>query len=169
VRLVRHFLNALSIVTIVGSFCARTWAQEFLDIVPAAATQPNAISATPLGGALPDTQPAANGAVTPLTQADTANLDGCQVIARIDDQIIQACDVLWRVNQLIEQQKQKVNDDITPEQIAAVRQQLMKKQVAALVDRKLLYRNFCETYRRRIFRGSSRIWPSRSKREKFRR
>ena len=117
--------------------------QEFLDIAPATATQPDAIPAAPFGGRTAG-YAACGGrcAGTPLTQADSANLDGCQVIARIDDQIILACDVLWRVNQLIEQQKQKVSEDVTPEQIAAVRQQLMKKQVAALVDRKLLYNEF---------------------------
>jgi hypothetical protein len=141
-RFFRNVFLLVAIVATLGSNCARTFGQEFLDIAPAAATQPNAISATPLGGALPDAQPAGGGVITPLTQADSANLDGCQVIARIDDQIILACDVLWRVNQLIEQQKQKISEDVTPEQIAAVRQQLMKKQVAALVDRKLLYKEF---------------------------
>jgi parvulin-like peptidyl-prolyl isomerase len=141
-RVVRNLLIFLALSAISGLECAPVFAQEFLDIVPAAATQPAAIPVAPLGGALPDVQPAAGGTAAALTQADSANLDGCQVIARIDDQIILACDVLWRVNQLIEQQKQKISDDITPEQIAAVRQQLMKKQVAALVDRKLLYKEF---------------------------
>lgn len=92
----------------------------------------------------------AGPAVAPatLTAADAANLDGCQKVAQIDDQIILACDVLWRVNQLIETQIQKIGNEansVTPEQVAVVRQQLMRKEVASLVDRKLLYNEFRRT------------------------
>jgi len=113
-----------------------------MDVASPDATKPSAIDAAPLGGTLPEAAQATGGAPAPLTKGDSANLEGCQVIARIDDQIILACDVLWRVNQLIEQQKQKINEEITPEQEEAVRKQLMKKQVAALVDRKLLFNEF---------------------------
>src|SRR5262245_38899140 len=61
-----------------------------------------------LGAPPPDITPA-NPA--PLTEADAANLEGCQVIARVDDQIVLACDVLWRVNQMIEYHKSKAPTD----------------------------------------------------------
>jgi hypothetical protein len=99
-------------------------------------------------GALPSAVPAQFGAAgtsaATLSAADTANLEGCQVVARIDDQIVLACDVLWRVNQLIEMQRQKLAPDakVTPEQIAVVRDQLIRREVASLVDRKLIYNEF---------------------------
>lgn len=98
--------------TILGSLCAPACAQALLDSTP------------------PD--------VAPVATADAASLDGCQVVARFDNQIVLACEVLWRVNQFIEANREK----IPPEQIETVRQQLMKSQVAGLLDRKLLYEEF---------------------------
>jgi len=144
VRVVRKLLILLTLGKIFGPGCAPSYAQEFLDIVPPEAVRPASDDATPLAGVLPESPQAPAYSPAPLTQADTANLEGCQVVARIDDQIILACDVLWRVNQVIEAQEQKLGPDvqITPEQIAAVRQQLMKREVMAIVDRKLLYNEF---------------------------
>jgi parvulin-like peptidyl-prolyl isomerase len=73
-----------------------------------------------------------------LSAADAANLEGCQVIARVDDQIILACDVLWHVNMLLEQNKVQA----APDKLAGIRQQLMRREVAAMIDRKLLYNEF---------------------------
>jgi parvulin-like peptidyl-prolyl isomerase len=110
-----------------AAFCAPACAQEeLLDIQ------------SPDGSPVPDVEP------TPLTAADAANLEGCQVVARIDDQIILACEVLWRVNQMLEayQQRMPAEQQVPREQIEAVRQQLMKREVASLVDRKLIYNEF---------------------------
>jgi PPIC-type PPIASE domain len=76
--------------------------------------------------------------------ADSANLDGCQVIARIDSQIVLACEVLWRVNQLLETHQARVPAEqrVPPDQLQAVREQLIKRELAALLDRKLLYDEF---------------------------
>ena len=80
----------------------------------------------------------------PKFAADAANLEGCQVIARVDDQIVLACDVLWRVNQMLEdyQQKASAEQQVPAERLEGVRQQLMKREVASMVDRKLLYNEF---------------------------
>jgi hypothetical protein len=67
-----------------------------------------------------------------------ATVDGSQVIARINGQVVQACEVLWMVNSMLE----KNRDRIPPDQVDAVREQLMKRQLATLVDRKLLYDAF---------------------------
>lgn len=76
--------------------------------------------------------------------ADSANLDGCQVIARIDSQIVLACEVLWRVNQMLEayQERAGAEQRVPPEQLQAVREQLMKRELGAMLDRKLLYDEF---------------------------
>jgi hypothetical protein len=106
------------------------------------------VSSSPAGAtslADPNAAPSSDVSMPSLTAADAANLDGCQVVARIDDQIILACDVLWRVNQLIETQMQKIGNQaekVSDDQIAVVRRQLMRKEVASLVDRKLLYNQF---------------------------
>jgi hypothetical protein len=118
-----------------------------LDIVPPEAAQRAPDDVGPLGPSSPDPAPPAAADPAAKTQADSANLEGCQVVARIDDQIVLACDVLWRVNQLIEVQKQRMAPEakISPEQIEAVRQQLLKREVASMVDRKLLYNEFRRT------------------------
>jgi parvulin-like peptidyl-prolyl isomerase len=85
--------------------------------------------------------------IVPATEADAANLKGCQVIARIDDQIVLACDVLWRVNQMLEAHQAKVPPEqrVPEEHLDGVRQQLMKREVASMVDRKLIYNEFKRT------------------------
>jgi hypothetical protein len=144
VRVVRHLLVVIALGAVSGSLRA----QEMLDIGPPSGGEESANNSDPLSAQLPELIPGRAPAPAPkavqLTQGDAANLDGCQVVARIDDQIILACDILWRVNLLIETQKQKVgaNVELTEEQIAAVRQQLLKREVASLVDRKLLFNEF---------------------------
>jgi hypothetical protein len=96
------------------SLCASGCAQE----------QPMDMEAVPLAQSASGKQP--------------VTVDGSQVIARINGQVVQACEVLWMVNLMIE----KNRDKIPPTQLAEVRDVLIKKQLAALVDRKLLYDAF---------------------------
>ena len=143
----RVLRNLWVLFALCGSLCAPIRAQEMLDVGPPGAAQQPADDGQPIGPLAPfapDATTPTSAPLASLSQGDEANLSGCQVVARIDDQIILACDVLWRVNLLIETQKQKVGADVEvpPEQIEAVRQQLMKREVAALVDRKLLYNEF---------------------------
>jgi hypothetical protein len=70
--------------------------------------------------------------------ADAASLDGCQVVARIEGQVILACEVLWKVNHMLE----KEGDRIPPEQLERVRQDLIQKFVADMIDRKVIYTEF---------------------------
>lgn len=72
------------------------------------------------------------GAVKPVP------IDGFQVVARIDGQIVLGCEVLWQVNQMIEANR----DRIPPNQEDEVRWELMKRTIAGLVDTKLLYGEF---------------------------
>jgi hypothetical protein len=80
-------------------------------------------------------------ATTPIGASDAANIEGCQVIARIDGQIVQACEVLWHVNKIIEQNQARV----PPDQVNRLRQELLKREVGGLMDRKLLYGEFVRT------------------------
>src|SRR5436190_21215653 len=99
VRNTRHILISITLSVL----CARLCAQDILD--------------TPPPDIAPSTTPLANAA--PLSAADNANLEGCQVIARVDDQIVLACDVLWRVNQMLEEHQKKVpaNQQVPEEQL----------------------------------------------------
>jgi hypothetical protein len=105
-------LIGLAAVAICGSLSALITAQDLLDSPPAE--------------------------TTPIVTADAASLDGCQMIARIDNQVVLACEVLWRVNQTLESNA----DKIPQSQIDEIRKQLLKREVAALVDRKLIYDEF---------------------------
>jgi hypothetical protein len=71
--------------------------------------------------------------------SEPATVDGCQVIARIDGQVVLACEVLWRVNQMLEANR----DQIPPDKYAAVRDQLMQRTLTGMIDQKLLYGEFC--------------------------
>jgi hypothetical protein len=76
--------------------------------------------------------------------ADSANLDGCQVIARIDSQIVLACEVLWRVNQMLEAHQARVPEEqrVPADRLQGVREQLIQRELGSLLDRKLLYGEF---------------------------
>jgi hypothetical protein len=65
-------------------------------------------------------------------------IDGCQVIARVDGQVVLACELLWRVNVKLEENR----DKIPPDQFEAVRDQLMQMTLASMIDQKLLYGEF---------------------------
>lgn len=82
--------------------------------------------------------------MAPVFTADTANLEGCQVIARFDNQIVLACEVLWRVNLMLEAHQARAPQEqrVPPEQLAEVRAQLIRRDLGAMVDRKLLYNEF---------------------------
>ncbi|MCA9236584.1 MAG: peptidyl-prolyl cis-trans isomerase [Planctomycetales bacterium] len=84
---------------------------------PAAAARPTAPAVTPV-----DAQPLAGG----------------EIVARIDGQVVLAGDVMWQVDQLLEMNK----DRIPPDQIDGVRQMILRQQVLALIETKLLMADF---------------------------
>lgn len=84
----------------------------------------------------------------PADAAPLDPIDGYQVVARIDGQVVLGCEVLWQVNQTIEANRGR----FPPEQEEEVRRELMKRTIAGLVDTKLLYAEF----RRSI---PSENWP----------
>jgi PPIC-type PPIASE domain len=74
----------------------------------------------------------------PVETSEPATIDGCQVIARIDGQVVMACELLWRVNLMVEANR----DRIPPDKIDEVRAQLMKRSLTGLIDQKLLFAEF---------------------------
>ncbi len=75
---------------------------------------------------------------TVAADAPPATVDGCQVVARIDGQVVLACELLWRVNLMLEENR----DRIPPGQYDALRDQLMQRTLAGTIDQKLLYGEF---------------------------
>jgi hypothetical protein len=132
-RCIVRILQRLSILfalTVVGVDCSPLLAEEFLDAAPPPDIAPASSAAAPAGKT--------------LTAADSANLEGCQVIARVDEQIVLACEVLWRVNLNMEEILKKVpeGESLPQERLDFYRKGLMQKEVASMVDRKLLYGQF---------------------------
>ncbi len=86
-------------------------------------------------------KPPAEEHVDPTGPVSTANaqpLEGGEIVARIDGQIVLASDVMWQVNKLLEANR----DRIPPDQVDSARQFLLRQQVMGLVDTKLLYADF---------------------------
>lgn len=132
VRTFRYILIGIATATVWATICAPVRAQDPLfnaapplDVNPAGLPPANADPAN----------------ITPIGGSDAANIDGCQVVARIDGQIVQACEVLWHVNKIIEQNQ----DKIPPDQVGKLRQELLKRELGGLLDRKLLYGEFVRT------------------------
>jgi len=73
-----------------------------------------------------------------ITPTNAQPIEGGEIVARVDGQIVLASDVLWQVNQLIEANR----DRIPPSEIEKARRGLLQQQVMGLVDTKLLYADF---------------------------
>ncbi len=79
-----------------------------------------------------------NEPITPTAPSGAQPLEGGQIVARIDGQIVLASDVLWQVNQLIEANRERIPDDKVDE----AKQMILRQQVMGLIDTKMLYANF---------------------------
>jgi hypothetical protein len=99
--------------------------------------------AAPSGGPIPRT--AVEGSpITPTpaeVPASAQPVEGAQVIARIDGQIVLASDLLWQVDQLIAMSSQP----IPPEHREMARMQLTERLLMGVIDTKLLYADFRRT------------------------
>lgn len=96
-----------------------------------------------LGGdePLPDGAPPAAGApqpITPTLQPSAQPIEGSEIIARVDGEVILASDVLWQVRQLIQMARQP----IPPEHVAEAEAMLTQQLMMGMLDTKLLYADF---------------------------
>lgn len=91
--------------------------------------------------------PNANVNVTPegiTNTGGTANakpLEGGEIIARVDGQIVLASDLLWQVKKIIQSNAGR----IPPDKQEEITQHLMRKQLMGMIDTKLLYADFRRT------------------------
>lgn len=105
-----------------------------------------ALPATPYSNwqqATPAARDTSPDAVTLIAPSQAAShtpqaLEECEVIAKIDGQIVQACEIMWQVNQIIEDNR----DKIQPGDEHQVREMLMLQRLGGVVDTKLLYAEF---------------------------
>lgn len=101
---------------------------------------PSQVSNSPASVTAPpqmQTQPT----VTTGTEADLISaqpLEGGQIVARIDGQVVLASDVLWIVNMIIESNAQQ----IPPEQRDEAARAILRQQVMGLIDTKVLFADF---------------------------
>lgn len=82
------------------------------------------------------TSPVTSGLPTDLTTAQP--LEGGQIVARIDGQVVLASDVLWIVNMILEAN----GDRIPPDQRDEAGRAILRQQVMGLIDTKVLYADF---------------------------
>jgi hypothetical protein len=90
-----------------------------------------------MGGTRPEPPPASTADIGPTEQVP---IDGAEVIARVDGQVILASDLLWQVNQLIAMASMK--QPIPPDQIPVAQRALTERLLLGLIDTKLLYADF---------------------------
>lgn len=76
--------------------------------------------------------------MTPITSNSAQPLEAGEIVARVDGQIVLASDVLWQVDQLINANRDRIPD----EKLSEARRALMRQQVMALIDTKMIYANF---------------------------
>lgn len=62
----------------------------------------------------------------------------CEVIARVNGQVVTACEVLWQVNLMIEDKL----DRIPPEELPNIKRMLMQRTLMSMLDMKMLYADF---------------------------
>ncbi len=101
-----------------------------------ASTSPAAVAPPPSSQAA---EPVIDYSVTPTPTAGSAKpLEGGEILARIDGEIVLASDVLWLVNMMIEDNRER----IPPDQLEDARRALLRQQVMGLIDTKVLYADF---------------------------
>lgn len=84
-------------------------------------------------------EPVVDYSVTPTPTAGEAKpLEGGEILARIDGEIVLASDVLWQVNLLLEANR----DRIPPGREEDAKRAMIRQQVVALIDTKVLYADF---------------------------
>ena len=83
--------------------------------------------------------PVIDYSVTPTPTAGTAQpLEGGEILARIDGEIVLASDVLWQVNLILDANR----DRIPSNQVEDAKRALLRQQVMGLIDTKVLYADF---------------------------
>ncbi len=81
----------------------------------------------------------------PIIPTDAQPITGSEIVARVEDQVILASDVLWQVHRLIDTAEKSKNMKVPPEQRPQVERLYLEKMVTNLIDTKLLFADFRRT------------------------
>ncbi|HVJ82381.1 MAG TPA: hypothetical protein VNC50_15030, partial [Planctomycetia bacterium] len=73
----------------------------------------------------------------PIVPTDAQPITGSEIVARVEDQVILASDVMWQVHRLIDTAEKTKNMKVPPDQRAAVERLYLEKMVTNLIDTKL--------------------------------
>ncbi|MGI9429703.1 MAG: hypothetical protein ACR2NM_13660, partial [Bythopirellula sp.] len=98
-------------------------------------TNPATIVPTP---ASPPSRISSAESDSPKTLDNAQPLEGGQIIARVDGQIVLASDVMWQVNKILETNR----DRIPPAERDQARRALLRQLTMGQIDTKLLYADF---------------------------
>lgn len=106
-----------------------------------------ASAAPPATFVAPGAMPTAD--VAPITPTpispEAQQIAGSEIVARVEDQVILASDVMWQVQRLIAMGEKQSGKTIPPEQRPLVEKIYLEKMVMQLVDTKLLFADFRRT------------------------
>ena len=75
---------------------------------------------------------------TRVAPAGVQPIEGGEIIAKVDGQIVLASDILWQVDQLIAANRSRIPED----RVAEARRALMRQQLKPMLDTKMLYADF---------------------------
>ena len=89
----------------------------------------------------PPTSPASQPPSPQQSVKNAQPLEGGEIVARVDGQIILAGDVMWQVNKILDDNRNR----IPPAERENVRQQILRQRTMGLIDTKLLYADFRRT------------------------
>jgi hypothetical protein len=76
---------------------------------------------------------------------DAKPIEGSEIVARVEDHVVLASDVMWQVNQMIAMNVASTGQQVPPDQLPKLQQLLLKRMVMQLVDTKLLFADFRRT------------------------
>jgi hypothetical protein len=80
-----------------------------------------------------------------IVPTDAKPIEGSEIVARVDDQVILASDVMWQVNQMIAMSVAQTGQQVPPEELPKVQQMLLRRMVMQVIDTKLLFADFRRT------------------------
>lgn len=86
-------------------------------------------------------QAAAAPTAPPGVPPQAKPIQGSEIVARVDDQVILASDAMWQVDQIVAANRDKIPE----EQLEELRTMLLRQQVMGFIETKLLFADFRRT------------------------
>ena len=110
-----------------------------------AAGVPAATFVAPSQATSPQSGPQNNVFEPPIVPTDAQPIAGSEIVARVEDQVILASDVMWQVQRMIAMSEKQKGVKVPDDQRANVERILLERMVLQLIDTKLLFADFRRT------------------------